>query len=113
VGLFDEGCPIFFNDVDLCYRLKQAGWQIWFTPGARMIHHAGSSIALMAPRRRLEMWYQGWAHYHRKHFRRRAGFFIFWATRALLAGAFGVQWLRITLRPGDRLRRLLLPLRRQ
>lgn len=111
VGLFDEDCPIFFNDVDLCYRLQQAGWEVWFTPSAQMIHHAGSAIALLAPRERLERWYQGWAHYHRKHFRRRTGFLAFWAARALLACAFAAQWLRITLRPADRLRRFLRRLR--
>jgi GT2 family glycosyltransferase len=107
VGLLDEGCPIFFNDVDLCYRLGQAGWEIWFTPAARMVHHSGSSIAQVAPQRRLEMWYAGWVHYYRKHFRRRVNPLVFWATRALLATAFGAQWLRIVLRPGARMRRLL------
>jgi hypothetical protein len=43
VGLFDPQFRIFFNEVDLCYRLKQAGWKIYFTPRARFLHHVGAS----------------------------------------------------------------------
>ncbi|MBM3500566.1 MAG: glycosyltransferase family 2 protein, partial [Armatimonadetes bacterium] len=43
VGLFDEDFPIFFNDVDLCRRLLDAGWEVWFTPRAEVIHHVGAS----------------------------------------------------------------------
>jgi len=45
VGLFDEDFKIFFNDVDLCYRLKKASWEIWFTPDAEMIHYHGASTS--------------------------------------------------------------------
>lgn len=43
VGLFDERFPIFFNDVDWCYRAKQSGWRIYFTPDAVATHHGGAS----------------------------------------------------------------------
>lgn len=42
-GLFDERFPIFFNDVDLCWRLHRAGWEIWYLPQARVVHHGGAS----------------------------------------------------------------------
>ncbi len=42
-GLFDEEFPIFFNDVDLCWRLKRAGWGIWFLPDARVKHWGGAA----------------------------------------------------------------------
>ncbi len=42
-GLFDEQFPIFFNDVDLCFRLKQKGWTIWFCPESRVKHWGGAS----------------------------------------------------------------------
>ena len=44
-GLFDEQFPIFFNDVDLCWRLRRAGWEIWFEPRARVKHWGGASTA--------------------------------------------------------------------
>ena len=43
VGLFDTNFKMFFNDVDLCYRIKKAGWKIYFYPGAKAFHIKGSS----------------------------------------------------------------------
>ena len=43
VGIFDETFSMFFNDVDLCYRIKNAGWMIYFYPEARVVHHKGAS----------------------------------------------------------------------
>jgi GT2 family glycosyltransferase len=44
IGIFDEGFFMLFEEVDLCYRAKAAGWEIWFTPSARVVHHYGQSI---------------------------------------------------------------------
>jgi GT2 family glycosyltransferase len=43
VGIFDESFAMFFNDVDLCYRIKKRGWKIFFYPEAKVIHHKGAS----------------------------------------------------------------------
>ncbi len=40
---FDEGFPIFFNEVDLLYRLNLAGWNCLYTPRAKILHHGGES----------------------------------------------------------------------
>jgi GT2 family glycosyltransferase len=40
---FDEQFPIFFNEVDLLYRLKQAGWPCLYTPAVEILHHGGES----------------------------------------------------------------------
>ena len=44
VGMLDEGFFMLFEEVDWCYRIKKAGWQIWFTPKAKVVHHYGQSI---------------------------------------------------------------------
>jgi len=36
--------PMFFNEVDWCYRLKQKGWKVVFSPEAQVIHLQGVSI---------------------------------------------------------------------
>lgn len=43
VGAFDEGYFIYCEEVDWCFRVKQAGWEIHYTPDAEIIHHAGAS----------------------------------------------------------------------
>ena len=43
VGIFDENFAMFFNDVDLCHRIKKGGWKIYFYPEAKVIHHKGAS----------------------------------------------------------------------
>lgn len=43
VGLMDERFPIFFNEVDLMYRLHLAGWKIRYSPDISLIHHGGAS----------------------------------------------------------------------
>jgi N-acetylglucosaminyl-diphospho-decaprenol L-rhamnosyltransferase len=36
---FDERFFLYFEDVDLCYRMKMAGWSVMYNPEAEMIHH--------------------------------------------------------------------------
>lgn len=38
---FDESFPIFFNEVDLLYRLAGAGWPALYSPNVRILHHGG------------------------------------------------------------------------
>lgn len=44
VGVFDERFFMLFEEVDLCFRVKQAGWQIWFVPQAKIVHYYGQAI---------------------------------------------------------------------
>lgn len=45
VGGFDEGYFLYVEEVDLCYRLKNAGYSIVYTPQVGLVHHyqGGSS----------------------------------------------------------------------
>ena len=38
VGGFDEGYDLYFEDVDLCVRLRQAGWRIVYEPSVSVLH---------------------------------------------------------------------------
>jgi GT2 family glycosyltransferase len=69
-GDFDEAFPIFFNDVDLCWRLKETGWEIWFVPEARVVHHVGASTRQV---RMAMLWesHRSLHQYYRKHYRGR------------------------------------------
>jgi len=39
VGGFDEGFVLAFNDVDLCMRIREAGYRIVWMPDAELVHH--------------------------------------------------------------------------
>lgn len=38
VGPMDERFFLYFEDVDWCYRMNQAGWDVLYTPDARFVH---------------------------------------------------------------------------
>ena len=44
VNGFDEALPIAYNDVDLCLRLRQAGWRLIWTPTVELYHSELSSV---------------------------------------------------------------------
>jgi len=43
VGLADEDFFLFSEETDWCYRFREAGWQVWFFPGAECGHVGGAS----------------------------------------------------------------------
>ena len=44
VGGFDGAMPLAYNDVDLCLRLRAAGWRILWTPAAELLHRESASL---------------------------------------------------------------------
>lgn len=43
VGGFDEGYFLYWEDADLCRRLRNTGWEIRYMPGATAVHDVGQS----------------------------------------------------------------------
>ena len=41
---YDEKLAVAFNDVDLCIRMRRAGWRIIWTPQVEMYHHESASL---------------------------------------------------------------------
>ncbi len=55
VGGFDERFFLYAEDVDLCRRLLQSGWQLRYVPAARVQHRRGASAAVEPL---TERWYR-------------------------------------------------------
>jgi N-acetylglucosaminyl-diphospho-decaprenol L-rhamnosyltransferase len=49
---FDPGFFMYVEDVDLCWRLRRAGWTVGYEPGGRVTHTVGASSQL-APYRMI------------------------------------------------------------
>jgi len=45
IGLFDDNFFLYFEDIDLCYRLRQKKYKLIFTPSVRVYHKGGGSSA--------------------------------------------------------------------
>jgi GT2 family glycosyltransferase len=43
VGLLDEDYFLYTEEVDLCLRLADADWELWWIPQARVVHQGGAS----------------------------------------------------------------------
>lgn len=89
--LFDERFPIFFNDVDLCWRLWRAGWEVWFEPASRVRHWGGASTGQARPEMIRES-HRALLAFYDKHWRQSYRPAVLAATRALvrISGAWRV-----------------------
>jgi hypothetical protein len=47
-GPLDEGYLFYAQDLDLCSRLRRAGWAVEIVPGFRVLHHHGATIGKAA-----------------------------------------------------------------
>jgi hypothetical protein len=67
IGLFDEDYFMYSEEVDLCCRIRQAGWSIFWVPQAVVLHYGGQSTDQVAAEMFLHL-YQGKILYFRKHY---------------------------------------------
>jgi GT2 family glycosyltransferase len=67
-GGFDESFfPAWFEDVDLCRRIRNAGGTILFQPAAKFVHHGGSSLERLPREKFLECYCTNLVRYFEKH----------------------------------------------
>lgn len=68
LGGFDEAFkPAWFEDVDLCRRIRDHGGRIYFQPGARFLHHGGASLRRLSRQDFLIFFHTNQIRYFRKH----------------------------------------------
>ncbi len=72
VGLLDEDYFMYTEEVDLCFRIRQAGWCIYWIPQAAIVHYGGQSTQQVAPEMFLRL-YESKLLYLRKHYGHSAG----------------------------------------
>lgn len=66
-GGLDESFFMYGEDIDLSYRIQQAGFKICYDPGTRIIHYKGESTAKDSLAY-VKMFYQAMFIFARKHF---------------------------------------------
>ncbi|MEM6335835.1 MAG: glycosyl transferase family 2, partial [Bacteroidota bacterium] len=66
-GLFDEDFFMYGEDLDWCFRIKEAGWKIYYTPDTQIIHYKGESTK-KGELRYVRLFYGAMAQFVQKHF---------------------------------------------
>ena len=84
-GVFDEGFFMYGEDLDWCYRLQQAGWQIFYTPDTSIIHYKGESTK-KNQLRYVRLFYGAMIRFAEKHLRSRYFPGFLWLLRAAVVG---------------------------
>jgi GT2 family glycosyltransferase len=107
VGGFDEGFFLYEEDVDLCLRLRRAGWRLLFTPSAEVVHQLGRSMEKAPALARLE-----YDRSHLRYYRKHNGRSWTLALRLAILASAGLGWLRAVGPGAERQERRSLQLRR-
>ena len=67
VGGLDEGYFMYAEEVDWCYAMKEASWQVWYQPKSQIVHYGGGSSKNRRPQREADL-YRSRVRFFRKHY---------------------------------------------
>ncbi len=67
IGGFDEGFPMYGEDIELQYRAERAGWERWYVPAAVATHDYQRVVDRTFLSRRTWSHLRGMARYVRRH----------------------------------------------
>lgn len=108
VGAFDERFFMYCEEVDLCRRIKAAGWAIACVPEARIVHLVGQSTQQFRDRMFVALWRSRLLLYEKHESR-----LFRWAARGLLKAGLRAEerrareaWAQATIDAGQLERRL-------
>ena len=76
-GMLDEQFFMYGEDLDWCFRIRQAGWKIYYVPDTKIVHYKGASTQ-KAHLDTLLVFYRAMLQFVRKHFRSKYLFFPQW-----------------------------------
>lgn len=90
VGLFDGEYFMYAEDIDLCLRIREAGFKVIYYPGREVLHYKGvisgikehssekSNADLESRERALNAFYETMWIFYRKHYLKKYPFFVNW-----------------------------------
>lgn len=90
VGYFDEDYFLYGEDIDLCFRIKQAGFKIMYVPEVKILHvkgvssgikkHSQENTSASASTKNLSLnyFYKTMTIFYKKHYAKNYPFFFNW-----------------------------------
>jgi GT2 family glycosyltransferase len=64
---FDESYYMYCEEIDWCWRIHQAGWEIYVAPAAEIVHYSGESTRQIPSRSVVGLWRSRAQLYRRHH----------------------------------------------
>lgn len=77
IGGFDERFFMYGEDLDLCWRIRDAGYKVWYHPGTQIIHRKGKSSAKSKIRSKIAF-YEAMVIFSEKYKKLQKGFIPNW-----------------------------------
>jgi len=96
VGGLDETFFMYGEDLDWCFRIKEAGWGIYYYPQTSIVHLKGGS-ARRRPFKIVYEFHRAMILFHRKHYSKRYNSMINGAVYAGVGVKFAISLLRNAL----------------
>jgi GT2 family glycosyltransferase len=100
VGLLDEQYFMYAEDLDLCIRAKERGWQVWYNANVTVLHYKGQSSKQRSHFANVQF-YETMRLFHDKHYKDQTFFLMNWLIYAAVALLGGWALLRDRLRPPE------------
>lgn len=66
-GGFDESFHMYCEEIDWCWRIQRAGWEIYTVPAAEIVHYGGESTKQVPAQSILNLWGSRAQLYRRHH----------------------------------------------
>lgn len=92
IGAFDEDFFMYCEDVDLCYRISEAGYKLIYLPVASITHLKGQSGLQSRNRKVIYHFHKSMLLFYKKHFRKKYNIFI---TIAVYLGIYAKMGLSL------------------
>jgi len=94
-GLMDESFFMYGEDLDWAYRMKAAGWKIYYNPAVTVFHVKKASTR-QNPRAQVEF-YRAMEIFYRKHFADKTPWYVHWPIIGAISTRLKLEQLRIAL----------------
>jgi len=77
VGMLDEQFFMYGEELDLCFRMKEKGWKVYYVPDAEIIHYKGKS-SQQRKRKAVIDFHKAMYIFHKKHYADHTFFLLNW-----------------------------------
>lgn len=93
VGMLDESYFMYGEDIDWCYRIKEAGWKVIYNPTVSIIHYKGAS-SRKKPAKIVYEFHRAMFLFHNKHYSKKYSIWVNSIVYVGIIAKLGIEFLK-------------------